>query len=135
MGVGHFGRLVIGDKKAAEEAELVSVGAHHFGPLVVDYPGADKTTDKHVHGSRVTDVPVEAQMGSAAPDRAPPMPDFNPSALLAVKTSDAKDLIADQGDIRVLRVWRSKEADNPEYEGGRRGVLGALDKRIGELTD
>jgi len=130
--IGHFGGLVIGEEKAEAEQSIVKRSAHIFGPLVVDPPTEDEPGQVHAAGPLVTDetvVEIIEKAGGGAP-----MPDFNPAQLLAVNTKEATAIVAEKADVRVLKVWRETELLNEEYEGGRKGVLKAIDARVGELT-
>lgn len=115
--VGHFGSLVIGEEAAAEEAKIKEVGAHHFGELVVG--------KVHAHGKLVTDAALEQQLRAAS--------GLDPGKIWALNVPEARKLIERSGSVKELAAWRAVEEINPDHDGGRKGVLGAIDSRLEEL--
>jgi hypothetical protein len=48
---------------------------------------------------------------------------------------EVRELIAGETDVELLKALRRGERKHPAYEGGRSGVIDALDERIGELEE
>ena len=54
---------------------------------------------------------------------------------LGYNVVDANGLIAEEEDVDSLRALRRGEEQHPDFNGGRIGVLDAIDVRLAELED
>jgi hypothetical protein len=91
---------------------------------------------------RLASVFLTEKWGKKAPDVEPPdeLPDqiakagVEPDpALQEFTLPDVRTLIADVDDVELLQAYRRGEEQHPQHQGGRKGVLEAIDARIAEL--
>lgn len=56
-------------------------------------------------------------------------------ATWAWSVSDAREHVQNVSDAATLQVWHDDERRNPKYQpAGRKGVLDAIEERLGELN-
>jgi len=65
---------------------------------------------------------------------APKKPDFTPGTIATVPSDIALDLISKASTLDELEDMEKDELANQKNEGGRKGVLAAIDKRREELS-
>ena len=119
--MSHFGPGVIGKKEFARQA-VESTPEATYGPAVTDpdFGIPHRLPKEHVHGEAVTGIPA----GQTAPA----------DHLEELNATTAKAAIAECASVETLDSWYLAELDHPKYDGGRHGVLNAIEERKGELT-
>ncbi len=81
----------------------------------------------------VQEQPAEPATGSNIP-AVPPLPEGEADTTThAMNSADVKALILTATDATALQKLRAGELMHPQYDGGRSGVIAAIDARISEL--
>ena len=119
---GAFGPRVIDEQQWEEEQQVIAENRHVFGPRVIGSPQVGDPPDPAEHfGSLVQEREVAQEAASITPE------------VWLSSARGAKKMVRESDDAEELKVWHTQEEEHPKYEGGRSGVLNAIEDRIGEL--
>lgn len=121
----------VGEIDEDEDEEEASSRAKPQPPGTAPAPtGAAPTIEA---GEAAEPTPGGAPAGEGEGETTPaPAPEAGEPFLFATNDA-AKAAITDESSPAQLRAWYIDELQNPQHEGGRKGVKDAIEERLGEL--